>query len=281
MGIKLNGQNVVFTQFPNKETNIDGDSLIEILSNPYKGTKIELRYESDLDLIRLLFIKRFLDDLYYKKELISLKIYYLPYSRQDRVEGNSVFTLKYIAEFINSLNFASVCIIEPHSDVALAVINNSHAIYATSLCLSQVMSEIGFDPKSDYLFYPDAGASKRYSHLIKGDFNILVGHKNRDFKSGRITKLQVIGDIPLLQRGFKVIIVDDLCSRGGTFMLAGNALREAGAGEVHLLVAHCENTIFQGDVLMASSPITRVFTTDSILDIDSTTNLGKCKITIL
>jgi ribose-phosphate pyrophosphokinase len=179
----------------------------------------------------------------------------------DRVEGNSVFTLKYITDFINSLNFKEVIVIEPHSDVTPALLNNCRSVFPSFDILNNVMKEVNFNKDKDYLFFPDQGAAKRYGKT-KG-FKQLVGFKERDFQTGKINKLQVIGDIQ--EQGFKVIIQDDLCSYGGTFLMSGNKLKELGASEIYLLVTHCENSIYQGELLKENSPIDKIFTTDSIL----------------
>ena len=63
---------------------------------------------------------------------------------------------------------------------------------------------------------------------------------------------------------FKAIIVDDLCSKGGTFILTASKLREMGATEIYLVVTHCEDTIFSGDILKTDL-IKKVYTTNSIL----------------
>lgn len=63
--------------------------------------------------------------------------------------------------------------------------------------------------------------------------------------------------------GSTVLIVDDICSRGGTFTHTAKALKDAGADEIYLYVTHCENTIRDGSVL-TDGLITHVFTSDSI-----------------
>ena len=259
--IKLNGEILEFTQFPNGETNVNGDQLRGLA---YWGENVvELKYESDGDLVKLMFVKKYLDNI--APRTSSLTIAYMPYSRQDRVEGNSVFTLKYVAEFINQLGFTSVSIAEPHSDVTMALVDRSSATYLTVNMTNDILEYIDFNVDTDYLFYPDAGAAKRYSKLICG-CKVLVGFKDRDFATGRIKSLEVVGDIP--EPGFKVIIVDDLCSRGGTFVLAVEELKKRGASEVYLVVAHCENSIADGDILKDNGLITKVFTTDSILSVE-------------
>ena len=58
-------------------------------------------------------------------------------------------------------------------------------------------------------------------------------------------------------------IIDDICSRGGTFYHSAKKLKEHGANDIYLYVSHCENTILEGDLLKGDL-IKRVYTTDSI-----------------
>ena len=63
--------------------------------------------------------------------------------------------------------------------------------------------------------------------------------------------------------GKDVLIIDDICSRGGTFFYAAKALKEAGAKNIYLYVTHCENTILEGELLTCGL-IEKVYTTNSI-----------------
>ncbi|MFA1509901.1 ribose-phosphate pyrophosphokinase [Priestia aryabhattai] len=220
---------------------------------------VVFKYENDSDLIKLMFLKKYLDNLGF--ENISVLVTYLPYSRMDRSEGGSPFTLKYITEFIDSLGFDRVVLIEPHSDVSPALLNNVESLYINFDLVKDVMKEVDFNPEEDYIMFPDNGAAKRYSKMkVK---NELVGHKHRNFETGRIESLEVIGSP--IKNPNKVIIVDDLSSYGGTFMMSGGKLKELGFKEIYLLVGHAENSVFKGHLLTEESPITKVFTTDSIL----------------
>ncbi|MFC3799355.1 ribose-phosphate pyrophosphokinase [Cohnella sp. GCM10012308] len=260
--IRLNGQTLLFETYPNGETRVKGEQILA-LARGTDGNRIAIKYETDADLIKLLFVKSYLDDRGLGSA--TLDIYYMPYSRMDRTEGASAFTLKYTAQMINAMNFERVTVVEPHSDVTLALLDRSEALYPTLELLGRVTAETGFDPAADYLFFPDAGAQKRYGR-VEG-FRQLVGSKQRDFATGRIQKLDVAGDVD--RTGFKAVIVDDLCSYGGTFLLSAERLRELGASRIYLLVTHCENAVHLGK-LPASGLIDRVFTTDTILDGPST-----------
>ena len=111
------------------------------------------------------------------------------------------------------------------------------------------------------MFYPDEGAMKRYSALA--DKPYAFGIKKRDWATGQINGLDVAGATELIA-GSRVLIVDDICSMGGTFYHSAKKLKELGAAEIYLYISHCENTILKGDIL-TSGLIEKVFTTDSLL----------------
>ena len=251
--IKVDGALVEFETFPNGETRV---CPFDLVLGP-SFVIVEFKYENDADLIKLMFVKRYLEEKTYLN--IHLLIAYMPYSRQDRVEGKSVFTLKYITDFINSLKFTSVAINEPHSDVAPALLNRCTAEYPIGH-IQNAMDASKFDRTNDYLLFPDAGAQKRYAGKFNG-FKQLVGYKHRNFSTGKIDSMNVIGDID--SENFKVIIIDDLCSYGGTFVMATEQLKKLGASEVYLAVTHCEHSILKGKLL---DSIDAVFTTNTIIN---------------
>lgn len=268
--IKLNDVELRFDRYPNGETMVNGEQIYETIK---KGiNKVVFKYEYDDDLVKLLFVKNFLDEY---GQLASLVIYYMPYSRMDRVENKSVFTLKYVCNFINSLGFTAIDVIEPHSDVTPALLNRCTSLYPTINLLKKVMLEVKFDENKDFIFLPDAGAAKRYGKEV--GWHQLVGYKKRDFATGEITQLEVMGEVQ--EKGFKAIIIDDLCSYGGTFIRSAKRLKELGASEVYLLVAHCEESIFKGDIFN-SGLIAKIFTTNSIIGNSSVNECYKEKIKI-
>lgn len=255
--IKVNNKIIDITKFPNMESLIKLDGI-------HKGlNEIALRFESEADFIHLYMVKKSIDHI---GGTAKLYIPYMPYGRMDRVEeSNFAFTLKHLAGLINSLNFTEVITLEVHSDVTLALfdriknVNTSKQLLKIT-CLAN--EEFDFENR-DYIIFPDTGAEKRYSKQIKIK-NTLCAIKHRDFKTGYINSLDIIGDMP--KEPFKAVIIDDLCSKGGTFMLTANKLKECGATEIYLIVTHCENTIYDGGILKKDSPITKIYTTNSILN---------------
>lgn len=254
--IKINGQEVVFEKFPNGETRLVHESISnDVIAKAFPN--VHFKYENDSDLIKLMFVKEFLDSLKYITS--TLTIYYMPYSRMDRSENGSPFTLKYVANFINGLNFDKVIVIEPHSDVTTALLDRAEAKYINFDLIEKVKKEIGFDEENDSIMFPDAGASKRYSKMKAK--NVIIGNKVRNFETGEILGLDLIRN-NVGSTGNKVLIVDDLSSYGGTFVHSAKRLKAEMFEEIYLLVAHAENSIFEGELF---NNVTGVFTTDSIL----------------
>jgi len=181
----------------------------------------------------------------------------------DRIkEVNQNFSLKVFANLINSFGFTYVYVYNVHSNVSEALINNIKA----SLPEEDIYKVIDiYHP--DVIFFPDEGACKRYADLEvikRSGLPVTFGIKKRDFASGKILGLDVISDTDLT--GKKVLIIDDICSAGGTFKYSAIKLKELGAKDVALYVSHCEDNIKHGD-LLTTDLISKIYTTDSILHI--------------
>lgn len=245
-----NNQPVVFGKYPNGEVNLrkfhlDPQDLNHVVT---------LKYENDEDLFHLLLVRDALD------VPATLRMTYAPYSRMDRDSDTYAFSLKSLSKFINAMDWERVVIYEPHSDVLPALLDRVQIVRVTVGERMRQEIDAAFDAQGYQVCFPDVGAVKRYSDAFKGT-DSLVGIKTRDFESGRIRSLDIQGS----QKSSNVVIVDDLCSKGGTFVLTATKLRAMGFAKVVLAVAHCENTVYDGKVF-SSGLIDKVITTDSILD---------------
>ena len=213
-------------------------------------------YENDAELFTIICLAK-------KAKVKSLFLPYIPHGRQDRIKSSEdTFTLKYFTEVINFLGFKQVVVLDPHSNVSTALIDRvvvqSPKKYIKQIIEQNFMTEISLN--NFVLFFPDEGSSKRYADMFKLPY--AFGIKKRDWKTGQILGLDVINNgIDLKDK--TVLIVDDICSRGGTFYHSAKKLKEFGAKEIYLYISHCENTILEGEVL-SSGLIDRVFTTNSI-----------------
>lgn len=231
---KINGQTIRIEKYPN------GEARFPVGLN---GTNVTWAYDGDHEIVHLAMLADRLRESGHNS--VHLTIAYLPYSRMDRAPGGHVFTLRSVARIINSLGFASIEIIDPHSDVALVLIDNSVGeYYAPSLAH-------GHD--YDYVVFPDAGAEKRYGGLHSGTKGTLIGNKHRNFETGRITKMHILRSDGAVMghgsaNGSSAVIIDDLCSYGGTFVLAAKELRYMGIEDITLCVTHLEDSVYTGEL---------------------------------
>ena len=245
--IKIDNKPVDINHFP------DNTLLLKI--SPPNSTHITWQFENNEELVALIYLAKHLRDLGYSN--IHLSMYYIPNARQDRVKHDEdVFTLKYFAEIINSLNFSRVFVLDPHSSVSTALINNVRVMDPDF-----IISEAILRAKPQLLFYPDEGACKRYSSLGLSS-TYAFGIKKRNWETGKIEGLDVVGDVDRIA-GSDILIIDDICSRGGTFYHSAKKLKELGANKIYLYVTHCENTILDGE-LLDSGLIEKVYTTNSL-----------------
>lgn len=243
--IKINGCVVEQNHFPDNTLHINA-------INGYVN-KITWLYESDAELFTLICLRR-----HYEKMPIMLYMPYCPHARMDRVKKDTdVFTLKYFCEIINSLNFEKVYITDAHSNVATALLDRCVNINVEDK-ISKVIDSI--NDESLIAFYPDEGAMKRYAD--QSNLPYAFGIKVRDWSTGKIQKLDIFSNGICISNN-AVLIIDDICSRGGTFYHAANALKEAGAKDIYLYITHAEHTMIEGD-MYAQDVVKKIFTTDSL-----------------
>lgn len=190
---------------------------------------------------------------------IKLIMPYIPNARMDRVKSpKDVFTLKTFCNLINGCKFNEVYVKSAHSYVSLALLNNV----------------INWEPIErmdlsfyDSVFFPDEGALKRFSELdCFKNKALLFANKKRDWKTGRILGLDVVGDEEDI-KGKKILFVDDLISRGGSLLYSTKELFARGAILVDAFITHTENVI---DVdSLKEVGVGKIYTTDSIYRGDS------------
>lgn len=190
-----------------------------------------------------------------------LELAWLPWARQDRhmVNGDS-FALKVFANQLNTLNFNKVLLLDPHSDAAAAAINNSVVIAQETCLMKSENLRQAISTGKLMLVAPDAGALKKIHNVAKAsgarDYAILT--KERDVATGNLTGFSLVsGNVA----GKDVLIVDDLCDAGGTFIGSAQVLRDAGARSVSLYVTH--GVFSKGVDNLLSNGIDAIYTTTS------------------
>lgn len=166
---------------------------------------------------------------------IQLQLPYVPYARQDRVavEGEPLSAAVF-CQLINGAEFASVTVSDPHSDVVSALLRNVRVIPAAHYV--KQLREGALSQLGDFaVVAPDAGARKRVESVAKAIGSQLVyASKRRNPLTGRLSDAAVESELPDLP----LLVVDDICDGGGTFIALAAALRERSTRPRYLYVTH-------------------------------------------
>lgn len=180
---------------------------------------------------------------------------YFPFGRHDRrrtrLDG---LELKLALDMVDDLNLITL---DPHSDVLgqLKHIPQSEVVAAFSGFIR------GFDIFEDdaIVAVPDEGASKKVMMWLDNHVALQCS-KRRDPRTGALSGF-IVPEIPEEYRERPIVIVDDICDGGGTFIgLADEIIKQGHAGPLRLLVTHGLFTKGTGDLLAVFD---RVFSTGS------------------
>lgn len=261
--IKLNGRTVRFDKFPNGESHIVSDISFdgeETLFNRMSNTVV-FKYESDIDLAHLMFVGNQVQRATAHNRLI---ITHMPYARMDRVPNGQPFFLKYVADMINSLGFKDVWLLEPHSDVSTALLNNVRTFDMTKFLFNENKDKMKFNNNHDFLVMPDTTADRRYWNIDSDILNRIVFNKHRNYETGKIVAIDTSFNGYVKGEGRTAVILDDMSSYGGTFIQVAEKLKSFGFERIILVVAHAENAIFDGKIF-TTDLIDEIYTTSSVM----------------
>jgi ribose-phosphate pyrophosphokinase len=253
-------------KFPDGQQSVD---LERGTVNVINDIRIETRLNSFSDLEILICVTKALRNI--TRKPISLYVPYFLGSRSDRkfVEGGVNYLKEVICPIVNSLDFDKIEVLDPHSDVLEACLNNFVKL-PTNYLVKQALTKI--DNKDGArnrvcLVSPDAGAYKKIFDVAKTFEieNIITASKVRDLKTGAILRTEV----PTLDqhKDFKYIIIDDICDGGRTFTELAKVMKESRpTAKIYLVVTH---GIFSAGFDELGKYFEQIYTTNSYKDIDN------------
>lgn len=179
-----------------------------------------------------------------------LEIPYFPYARQDKpISNESTFALISFCKLLRTLPINSIQTKDIHSRVAFDYLDNLYSNPVTIEILNTAK-----ECEANLIVFPDKGAYVRYSNLI--DMKCLVVNKSRDPLTGQLSISGLIGDIEKI-KGSNILIVDDLCDAGGTFLLTAQELRKYNPNTVSLYTSH--GIYSKGTQIIFEGGIDRIF----------------------
>lgn len=261
----LNDNEVKFITFPNQEKRLD--LPLEFVNNLHENIVL-WNYETDASIFELLLFDEVMAKL---KHHYKLVIGYMPYSRMDRTnKKNTAFSLKVLTQLLSEQTSAlkEIFVLDPHSPETLSKFKEyGMKIQEVDYSLAdEVMEFANVNLDETWIVFPDKGAANRYDYYKYP--NVIICEKTRNFATGaiesvkaKITKTK--GSITK-EMNPNLIVIDDLCSYGGTFVKALEAIETHPTihfDEAWLVVTHAEKAMEEGKVL---EKYDKVFCTDSI-----------------
>ena len=160
---------------------------------------------------------------------LEVTIPYVPAARQDRVANlGEALSIKIYTDIINSCGFRRVNIVDPHSDVTPALLNNCNI-----LPVSHILQEIVAEGDYNVILIPDAGAAKKtFSYYFPNEetrqgLQFVQCLKKRDTLTGKLSGFQITESI---KNNGRCLIVDDIIDGGGTFIGLAEHLKNGSYG---------------------------------------------------
>ena len=250
----------------------DGSSYVEFeqpytyKSNSFKSVDRLYRIESYNDLWILSQINDVLKFKSPKDESVKMRLWVpnlLDAQADRRFSENQSWGLPLICDFLSNLESFHYMIFHPHNpDVVKSLMRDKVDIIDNNIFIKQVIKEL--DKSNLALMSPDAGAYKplmKLADILGWVGDVYSASKFRTYVDGESKVLQHISETDF---GCKdILLIDDLCMRGGTLIGLAKMLRERNVGKLYCAFSH----------LTVSDPREELF---EIYDKVFTTNSKKC-----
>lgn len=177
---------------------------------------------------------------------------YLPYSRADRMfVSGDCFGLSVFADILNTIAYDSALTLDVHSAVSLSLVP-----YLENVSPKGFQDSVIASLDHPVILLPDKGARDRFT--TDTDSIILHCEKDRDVATGELKGFIVPKKEEF--QGKPVLIVDDICDGGATFLGIAKAMQDYGL-ELDLAVTH---GIFSKGLDELAKVFKNIYTTDSI-----------------
>lgn len=231
VGVQRESQNVEVFTYPMGETTVRTIPSKEVLP----GTQLLRVNTTSPDWTVVYAWAQMMQDLF-PEDLRVLAIPFLPSARGDKdIPAPAVANAVLAAQ----VPITDLITLDPHSPVwldtyrALNTETRVHLIEPVQVAYSAIATaainrEAGDDPSAwyDLVLAPDEGARGRASEMAAalGGIPVGVAVKERDPATGRILNLSY--DFPEDMLNANVLVVDDICDGGGTFILLASTFPE-------------------------------------------------------
>lgn len=190
---------------------------------------------------------------------VRLFVPYMPAARQDRAQPGFAFTLSAVARALGTGGFTSVEVVDPHS---------SMTSYCLSRCKVRELASVippGVIAADTVLVCPDEGASDRVRSVAQrfGIQRIIDCRKRRDSATGALSGFELVGTSDVLATD-RLLVVDDICDGGGTFLGIADVLDRAAGGRLAALDLWVTHGVFSKGLAPLLNRYRSIHTTDSL-----------------
>lgn len=253
---------VKFWAFPGGERGLSIDTeKLKAVGSP----EVRCHFRGSDDIVDLIMVTNAIRQELGSTEPVFLNIPYFPFARQDRASNpGEPNALQAFVAVVNSLNFTGVIFWDPHSDVLEGLLTPGTAIPIRQwdiwtedmLCIT----DSGRDSIKTALISPDAGAAKK-THKVAAALgvDVIQAHKLRDTKTGAISGTWI--NEHDLNKYNRLIVVDDICDGGRTFVELAEVIRRFDyTGQLDLAVTH---GIFSKGVAVVREHFDNIFVINS------------------
>jgi ribose-phosphate pyrophosphokinase len=173
------------------------------------------------------------------KNKLILDCPYLPYGRQDKNISNELTFALFPFTAIVGTYFHEFRTLDAHSEVMKSFVMDVPG----GICKKwenespkEYILHARDNSNSNRICFPDAGAKIRYHQMGLGDDYPIVMNKVRNQSTGEITGLEIVEGKAF--KGDDILIVDDICDGGRTFIETAKILLDKGAKSVNLYTTH-------------------------------------------
>lgn len=237
--ITVNGIKTEPTRFP------DGTTQAWHLPKEILGADrilIDWRFEREDEIMTVLQLIN-LSKRFFPTSGVTLKVPYFPYARQDKVVSNdTTFALHTFAQVLQAFKVYKIITWDVHNPAL------TKGLLPDLVNVEPMAAQLGLVKKLGIrtVIFPDAGASARYTgYYVQSGVMSTIYQKKRDQATGKILGIErtlkgrVAPEVDV--RPGPVLIVDDICDGGATFLGIEQSMREEGIREfrdLHLFVTH-------------------------------------------
>ncbi|BCV64993.1 ribose-phosphate pyrophosphokinase [Shewanella carassii] len=220
------------------------------------------RLQSSDAIMQLLLIKDALDRAAPGIQ-VSLQLPYFPYARQDRVcVAGEAFSAAVMAGLLRNAGFSQIRCWDLHSAVSEQLLEAEQVHQAQLVCQFPQLKQ-WLQTHQAALLAPDKGSSHKITKVADAlsavgiEAEVFQASKRRDPATGAILASELDADVA----GRSLLILDDICDGGRTFIELARLLKQKGAARVGLYVTH---GLFSRGIEPLEGLIDAVFTTDSL-----------------